>query len=75
MKVLEAFSIFDPQGLLRESVAEEKLQVILNHYKSLTKSPEERAGCVAEYMSFVAFVKTMQGLRHVRHCKNLHYNI
>ena len=36
--VLEAFSIFDPQGLLgQEGIAVEKLEILLNHYNSLTE--------------------------------------
>ena len=54
---MEAFSIFDPQGLLGQPIAEEKLEVLLNHYKSLTEGPEGQAGCMAEYKSFVSFVK------------------
>ena len=50
---MEAFSIFDPHGLLGQSVADEKLEVLLNHYQSLTEGPEGQAGCVAEYKSFV----------------------
>ena len=58
VEVLEAFSIFDPQGLLgQDSLATEKLEVLLDQYQSLTKGPEGRTGCVDEYVSFVSFVK------------------
>lgn len=52
-------SIFDPQGLLgKDSLATEKLDVLLDQYQSLTKGPEGRTGCVDEYnVSFVSFVK------------------
>ena len=64
VKVLEAFSVFDPQGLLGEnSIATEKLGVLLNHYQSLTNTPEGRKSCVDEYISFVSFVKDHTILR------------
>ena len=54
VQLLEAFSVFDPQGLLGQySVATEKLEVLLDHYQSPTKGPEGRTGCVDEYVSFV----------------------
>ena len=65
---MEAFSIFDPQGLLGQSVADEKLEVLLNHYQSLTEGPEGQAGCVAEYKSFVSFIKDHAMLKA---CKTL----
>ena len=53
---MEAFSIFDPAGLLgRDAIAEEKLEILLDHYSDLGV---DKASCVREYREFTSFVKS-----------------
>ena len=57
VEICEAFSVFDPQGLLGDSIAIKKLQVLLDHYQSLTNTSEGPSSVVDEYLSFISFVK------------------
>lgn len=52
----------------QDSLATEKIEVLLDHYQSLAESPEGQAGCVDEYVSFVkdhAMLKTCQSLQQL----------
>ena len=61
---LEAFSILDPAGLLgQEGVAEEKLQVLLEHYHEEGPMGVNMTECVDEYNEFTTFVKKHSKLK------------
>lgn len=67
--VLEAFSILDPAGLLgQEGVAEEKLEVLLEHYHEDGPMGMNLSDCVDEYNEFSTFVKKHSKLKS---CKTL----
>ena len=67
--LLEAFSIFDPAGLLgQDAIAEEKLEILLDHYYSNDSDGpigKDREICRKEYRDFVSFV---QGHAKLRTC-------
>ena len=67
--LLEAFSIFDPAGLLGgDAIAEEKLEILLDHYYSNDSDGPigiDREICRKEYRDFVSFV---QGNAKLRTC-------
>ena len=69
---MEAFSIFDPAGLLdQDAIAEEKLEILLHHYYSNDSDGPigiDREICRKEYRDFVSFV---QGHAKLRTCVSL----
>lgn len=68
MNVLEAFSVFDPSGLLGEAVAEEHLVTLLDHYKEDGPMGINKMLCINEYKEFTSFVKEHTKLKQ---CKTL----
>ena len=60
---VEAFSVFDPSGLLGECIAEEHLTVLLDHYD---ESPMgiEKVKCVQEYKEFTSFIQENTKLKN-----------
>ncbi len=68
VNILEAFSVFDPSGLLGESVAEEHLVTLLDHYKEDGPMGINQILCINEYREFTSFVKEHTKLKQ---CKTL----
>ena len=54
--VLEAFSVFNPSALLRQSVAEEYLATLLDHYNKEGPMEIDKADCIREYNNFTSLV-------------------
>ena len=62
--LLEAFTIFDPAGLLgQEVLALEKLTLLLDHYNAHGPMAIDRNKCTEEYTEFSTFIKSHATLK------------
>lgn len=71
VNVLEAFSVFDPSGLLGESNPEEHLATLLDHYKEEGPMGIDKAKCITEYKEFTSFIQDHAKLKHCRTLQEL----
>ena len=69
VEVVEAFTIFDPAGLLgQEVLALEKLNILLDHYSGDGPLALNKERCIEDYTELCTFIK---GHTLLKQCKSL----